>query len=65
MSVLTEASQYLICRDVIVEKPVSIYYVSRQTKNGQIPQVAEFVDKDFEVNDDVILVNQLKKRSRL
>lgn len=61
LSVLTEASQYLICRDVIVEKPVSIYYVSRQTKNGQIPQVAEFVDKDFEVNEDVILVNQLKK----
>ncbi len=62
--VLTEASQFLICRDVMIDQPMAIYYVSRQTRKGQIPQVAEFIDEDFESQGDVIVINTIKPEKR-
>jgi CRISPR-associated protein Csm5 len=63
-NVMTDAAQCLICRDFMFDQPMSIYYVSRQTKKGEIPQVAECLDDDIESSEDIIVIHDQKVEKR-
>jgi CRISPR/Cas system CSM-associated protein Csm5 (group 7 of RAMP superfamily) len=57
---LIEAGQHLMCRDIIFDKPMAIFYISGQPKKGDIPIVAECLYDDIEVNYDDIVINDIK-----
>ncbi len=52
------AAKSLLCRDILFPEniPVSIYFLNRQTKNGSIPQVSEFIEGEFSIPDDFITI---------